>query len=93
MTEISADLLREEGPVRQLRNKDGQICGNSQEVCVLPIRSHFLDIPNDCLISSYNALLRRNMEMENKIRNAKKEVRVLRMQLDETHKVACRQIW
>ena len=55
---------------------------------VLPIRSRFLEMPHDCLISSYNALLSRNMAMENTIQNAKKEVRVLRMQLDEIHKMS-----
>ena len=81
-------MLRDEGPVRWLKNRDGRVGGNSEEVCVLPSSSHFIEIPNDCLISSYNALLRRNMQLENTVQNAKKEVRVLRLQLDESHKMS-----
>ena len=57
-TDILVDMLQGGNTtICQLRNKNGNKGGHSDSVCALPSMSHYLGMPHNYLISSYNTLL------------------------------------
>ena len=86
VTDMSSILLGElKGEIRSLKKIDGEDEAPAEEIVVIKKTSHYLEIPNDLLIRSYNALHEKNVRMEETIRNAKKEIVYLRRRLYHLH--------
>ena len=77
-SEVSGSLLREQ--VQPGRPSSNQMGINSQHP-----ETYVIEMTRDTMIRSFNVLHEKNIQLEHTVRNAKKEVRYLRRQLDRIH--------
>ena len=87
VTDMSSIILGEmKGEIRSLKKIDGDDNAPAEEIVVIKKTSHYLEILNDVLIRSYNALHEKNVRIKDTICKAKKEIIYLQRRLYLLHK-------
>ena len=87
LTNSSPSNTKSTPKIRQLQRAN-RTEGAVDEIKRIKTPSHYIEIPHDYLIRSFNLLHEKNQQLEHTVKNAKKEVRFLRRQLDQVNELS-----